>query len=184
MPKKIVSKLDQFSATLLEMDAQHKTLAEMAAWLKEESCVVALSTLSCWLSSARSQAAQERMLNLVASGSQQCADLEAAFAKNPAPELDTLLKLFKVLILNLTTRGETDPKLLQLADQLSRTALEFINGQTKARFKQQELEQAERRLQLSEKRAAQADQTVRVLSDAELSPEQRAQRIKEIYGRA
>ncbi len=40
-----------------------------------------------------------------------------------------------------------------------------------------------RKLALLEKKAAQADQTDKVLTDAELTPAQRAQRIKEIYGR-
>jgi len=184
MAKKIESKLDQFGATLLEMDAQHKTLAEMLAWLKEKSCTVVASTLSRWLESARSQVSQERLLNLVASGSQQCADLEQAFSKNPAPELETLIKLFKVLILNLTTRAEADPKLLQLADQLSRTALEYINGQTKARFKQTELEQAERKLQISERKAAAFDAAQQVTVNSKLTPEQKDAEYRRIFGMA
>ncbi|MDE2104761.1 MAG: hypothetical protein KGL39_46420 [Patescibacteria group bacterium] len=42
----------------------------------------------------------------------------------------------------------------------------------------------ERKLVLLEKKAAQADATDKVLTDAELSPAEREQRIKEIYGRA
>jgi hypothetical protein len=42
----------------------------------------------------------------------------------------------------------------------------------------------ERKMALLEKKAAQAEATDKVLSDAELSPEQREQRIKEIYGRS
>jgi len=48
--------------------------------------------------------------------------------------------------------------------------------------KDQSLE--ERRLVLLERQAAQAVQTEKVLTDAELTAEQREQRIKEIYGRA
>jgi hypothetical protein len=40
------------------------------------------------------------------------------------------------------------------------------------------------KLELLKKKAAQAEQTERVVRDAELTPEERAQRIKEIYGRA
>lgn len=41
-----------------------------------------------------------------------------------------------------------------------------------------------RRIALLEQKAAQSDATDKVLSDADLTPEQREQRIKEIYGRA
>ena len=40
------------------------------------------------------------------------------------------------------------------------------------------------KLEFLKAKAAQAEQTDKVLSDAELTPEQRAQRIKEIYGRS
>ena len=181
MSKQQHSKLDQFEAQLLEMDDAGKTLAEMLAWLKEESCSVALSTLSRWLESARGSAAQERMLNLVASGSAHCQELDRAFSANPAPELETLIRLFKVLILKLTTEGAADPKQLRMADQLSRTALEFINGQTKANFKKIELEQAERKLQIAEKRAAQAEATEKVLTST-LTPEEKEAEYRRIFG--
>lgn len=52
------------------------------------------------------------------------------------------------------------------------------------KVKNQALVLLERRIKLLEAKATQADETDKVLKDAELSPEQRAQRIKEIYGRA
>jgi hypothetical protein len=41
-----------------------------------------------------------------------------------------------------------------------------------------------RKVAILEKKAAQADETEKALKDSELTPEQREQRIKEIYGRA
>ena len=181
MSKQAKSVLDRYAEQLLEMDAAGKTLAEMLAWLKEEACTVSLSTISRWLESARSSAAQERILNLVATGSAQCTELDKAFAKNPAPELDMLIKLFKVLILKLTTQGQADTKLLQLADQLSRTAIEFINGQTKAAFKRVELEQAERKLQIIEKKAAAFDAAQKV-AVSELTSEEKDAEYRRIFG--
>lgn len=181
-PKK--SKLDQYAATLADMEAQCKTLAEMVAWLKEEGVTVAPSTLSAFLSSQRQARLQTGLLAQIASGSRQIKEVEAQFAKNPAPELESLIKLHRVLIFKLSTEGNADPELLKLADQLTRTAMEYVSGKTKSAQKERELEQAERKLQMAEKKAAQADATDKVLTDADLSPEERAQRIKEIYGRA
>lgn len=143
MAKKKKSKLDQFAQPLADMDAQAKTLDEMLAWLGEEGVICSHSTLSDFLSAQRQSRLQASLLAQIASGARQCKDVDAAFAKHPAPGLETLIGLFKVLIMQLTTVGASDPEMLKLADQLSRTALEFINGQTKARFKERELTLAE-----------------------------------------
>jgi hypothetical protein len=50
-------------------------------------------------------------------------------------------------------------------------------------LKGQVVAQDERKLKLLEKKAAQSDATEKVLSDADLTPAERTQRIKEIYGR-
>src|ERR1017187_2875325 len=99
------SKLDQFAATLMVMDGEKKTLAEIQTWLKEEGCMVATSTLGAWLESARQRQLQARLLGQITSGARQCRDVEKQFGKNPAPELETLIKLHRVLILQLSTQG-------------------------------------------------------------------------------
>ena len=75
-------------------------------------------------------------------------EVEKQFSKNPAPELETLIKLHRVLIMKLSTAGNADPEFLKLADQLMRTAMEFVSGQTKARFKERELKVSEEKLEL------------------------------------
>ena len=151
MSKQQKSKLDQFAPTLLEMDDAKKTLAEMRAWLKEESCNVDLSTLSRFLESARSERSQSRILGQITSGAEHCREIDQAFVKNPAPHLETVIKVFKVLIMQLATKGTAEPEFLKLADQLSRTAIEFISGQTKAAFKERELTIEEQKFAESKK---------------------------------
>ncbi len=182
MAKKIESKLDRYAEQLSAMEAEGKTLAEMQAWLKAEACAISLSGLSRWLESARSARSQERFLTLVATGGRQCQELDAAFKKNPEPGIATLIKMFQVIILKLNIEGSANPENLKLADQLSRTALEFINGQTRAEFKRVELDQAERKLKLSEQKAAQADQAKGILQSKDLSEEQKRQRMLELFG--
>ena len=145
MPKKIKSKLDQYAVTLLEMDDARKTLPEMIAWLKEEGVSVAPSTLSVWLESARQSRLQEKLLGRITSGARQCREVEAEFAKHPAPELETLIKLHRVLILQLSTEGNANPEFLKLSDQLTNTVLNCISAQTKANFKEREVTLAEQK---------------------------------------
>ena len=142
------SKLDIHAATLADMEVQKKTLDEMLAWLREEGVTCSPSTLSRFLESQRQSRLQDKLLAQIASGARQCKEVEKQFGKNPAPELDTLIKLHRVLILQLSTQGNADPEFLKLADQLMRTALEFVSGQTKAAHKERELRLAEDKFQI------------------------------------
>ena len=71
MTKQRESKLDQYADILAAMEAEKKTLAEMQAWLKEEGVIVALSSLSRYLESARTRRLQEKLLGQIATGARQ-----------------------------------------------------------------------------------------------------------------
>jgi arginine repressor len=145
MSKPTESKLDRYAETLVEMERDKKTLKEMQAWLVAEGVNVVQSTIGRFLESLRSARSQAEVLQLVVTGSQHCKEIDAALGKNPAPELATLINLFKVLIMQLTSKGVADPEMLKLADQLSRTVIESISGQTKAAFKEREIRLAEQK---------------------------------------
>ena len=147
MNKQKKSKLDQFAGTLADMDAAKKTIAEIQAWLKDEGCVVSTGAISNYLSSLRQARLQSALLGQIAAGANQVREVEKQFSKNPAPELETLIKLHRVLIMKLSTAGNADPEFLKLADQLMRTAMEFVSGQTKAAHKERELAVAEGKFQ-------------------------------------
>lgn len=142
------SRLDQYADTLLAMDNEKQTLAQIQEWLKAEGCVISLGSLSDWLSGARQRRLQDQLLGQIASGAKQCAEVEKSFGKNPAPQLETLIKLHRVLILQLSTMGNADPMLLSLANDLLQTAMEYTSGLTKAKFKERELKLAEEKFQL------------------------------------
>lgn len=139
------SKLDQYAAQLADMDAERKTLPEMQAWLKEEGITVASSTLSAFLSSQRQRLLQDRLLAQIATGARQCQEVEKQFGKNPAPELETLIKLHRSLIMQLATLGNADPEFLKLSDQLTNTVLSVESAKTKAAFKEREIALAEQK---------------------------------------
>ena len=142
------SKLDQYAETLLEMDDARKTLADIQKWLKEEGVTVSTGRLSGFLASLRQSRLQAQLLGQITTGAAQVRAVEKQFAKDPAPELETLIKLHRVLILKLSTAGNLDPELLKMADQLMRTAMEFVSGQTKFKQKERELAVSEGRFQM------------------------------------
>lgn len=142
------SKLDQYAETLLAMDDDKKSLVEIQGWLKAEGVTVASSSLSRYLESLRQSRLESELLGQIASGARQCQEVEKQFGKNPAPELETLIKLHRVLILQMSTQGKTDPEYLKLSDQLLRTAMEYVSGMTKAGHKERELKLAEEKFEL------------------------------------
>lgn len=179
MSKSKKSKLDQFASVLSDMEAEKKTLADMIAWLKAEGCTVSLSTLSDYLSARRSERQRAQMLSQIASGARQHQEVKSAFARNPAPEIETLVKLHQVLIMQLSTQSLENPELVKLADQLTRTVMEFISGQTRAKIEERKLDQGERKIVLLEKKAAAFDQAKEVVQST-LTPEEQRLRLKEI----
>jgi DNA-binding phage protein len=178
--KRRPSRLDQYAAPLADMEVAGKTLAEMQAWLKDEGCAITLSALSSWLSRERDRRQQARLLDQIASGAQQVREVEKQFSKNPAPELDTLIKLQRVILLSLSTQAGTDPSTLELIGNSFRAVMDS----EKLKLKRQELELNKEKFDHLKQMADKGERTDKVLSDAELTPEQRVQRIKEIYGRA
>lgn len=178
------SKLDRFAPQLAELDAEKKTLSDICEWLAGEGCKVSPSSVSVYLERLRSERRQASLLSQIASGSRQSAEVEKQFSQNPAPALETIIKLHRVLIMQMATKSVDQPELVEVANSLTKTVMDFVSGQTKAEIEKQKLSQGERKIVLLEKKAAQADATEQTLSDANLTPEQRQQRIKEIYGRA
>jgi DNA-binding phage protein len=171
------SKLDRFAEQLAELEAERKTLAEMQAWLKEEGCAVSLGRLSEFLDAQRSSRQQERLLAQIASGARQCQEVESALEKNSAPELDTLIKLHRVLILKLSTEGNVDAEQLELVNRMMREVIKFARLEQLAQ--QNRIE--ERKLKLLEEKAAQLDKAKEV-TESKLTAEEKQLRMKQILG--
>jgi len=171
--------LDPHAEKLSEWELEKLTLAQMQAKLLELGCKISLGRLSEFLSRARSAQLQRTLLGQIASGARAVKEVEEQFAKNPAPGLETLIKLYRVLILKLSTQGNADPSLIDLATGMTKQAMDF----EKLGLKRAELELTREKFELLKAQADKADQTERTLANADLTPAQRAMRIAEIYGR-
>lgn len=146
------SQLDKFATTLLEKRDEGVSLEDMQAWLKGEGLVVGRSTVGDFILQLEQRRSRERLLGQIVTGANQVREVEQQFAKNPAPELETLIKLHRVLILQLATDGNANPESVKLSDQLTNTVLQALSAQTKAHFK-------EREVTLAEQKAAEAKKT-------------------------
>jgi len=182
MSKQKQSKLDQFAERLDEWELKGLTLDQIAGELHEAGCDVSCSRLSCYLARRREASLQERMFTSIATGGRMNRELDAAYAKNPAPAIEQLIRISKTLIMSLQVQGAADPKSLSLANAMQQTVLEYLSGKTKAELELRKLGLQERKVALLEKRAAQADAAEGVLKQ-NISPEEQAKRLREIFKR-
>ena len=178
MSKQRASRLDRFADTLLALDAQHKTLSEMQAWLKGEGCEIAIGSLSSWLSGERQRRFQKTLLAQIASGAQAVKEVERQFEKNPAPGLETLIKLQRVILLQLSTQANTDPSALELIGNSFRAVMDS----EKLKLKREELALAKDKFEFDAAQACLAKlPELKAVSDApKLSPDEKAKAIQQI----
>lgn len=171
MSKPRHSKLDPFADGLAERDAQNVTLADMQAWLAENGCDVSLGRLSEFLSAQRQARMEATLLGRITNGSRLHSEVKAQFGENPAPELDTLIQLHRVLIMQLSAQAATSPELIQQASAAMRTVMEYTAGQTRAALESRKLELQERRVVLLEQKAAAFDQVKAAVNSGGITPE-------------
>jgi hypothetical protein len=146
MSKAKPSKLDQFTEQLDEWflyTAPAKTLAFAQEELRKDGCRVSLSQLSRWWEARQETLREEKLLGQITNGAGACKAVEKQFGEAPPPELDTLIKLHRVLVMQMSTQAATNPEMIKLADQGLRTVMEYVSGKTKAAQKERELTLAE-----------------------------------------
>lgn len=145
------SKLDAHAETIAAWfgGPEKLSLAEAQSRLAALGCSVSTGRLSEWWAARQTRTAIDQALASVATGARMGREIEAAFAKNPAPELKLLVSLVKNLILNLTLKGAADPDALAAASELMKRVLDFAKLEAKDR----DLALTERRVALLEQQA-------------------------------
>ena len=71
------------------------------------------------------------MLAQIAEGAGLCVEVERQLSRNPTPQLETLIKLYRVLVLKICVEAEGAPSLLKLANELMRPVLEWARLEEK-----------------------------------------------------
>jgi len=161
--KAIKSKLDQYAELLDEwftpaseggkgmtLDQARDRLAVGPSGLPPIS--VSVSRLSDWWTARRRAKQEDLLLQQIATGAKQCRDVEAQFSENPAPELETIIKLHRVLILKLSTQANVDPEMLELVARLTKPTMEYAKLMEKRR--EMELKEAKYRDMVNERKLA------------------------------
>lgn len=186
MSKEKQSKLDRHESQLEQWyftdNLEH---AEVQRRLNSDGTDVSLSRLSDWFSQrsvARLNLEREnKLIANIASASSLCKTMDKQFANNPAPDMPSLINLSKMIYMKLSTGVSPKIQELALADQMMRTVMEYQSGQTKFNLEKLKLDLQERRVALLEKKAAMADEAKGVV-ESKLTPEEKMERIKAIFG--
>src|ERR1041385_6822546 len=109
MKKQKQSKLDEFSERLDDWFADEEiTLSEARDRLAELGCLVSIPRLSEWRRARRWEQTRRELLEQIGAASRHCQEVEEAFGQNPAPGMETLLKMHRSLIFELSARTNAE----------------------------------------------------------------------------
>jgi hypothetical protein len=112
---------------------------------------------------------QEELLAQITHGGRLCVEIEKQFGENPAPELETLIKLYRVLILKFSLEAQVAPELFRLVTDLMRPVMEWARLQEKRR--ERELAEQKYRDQVRTQKANQAKEQQAQSGEAALTSE-------------
>jgi len=112
---------------------------------------------------------REELLAQITHGGRLCAEIEKQFGQNPAPELETLIKLYRVLILKFSVEARVAPEMFELVTDLMKPVMDWARLQEKRR--ERELAEQKYRDQLEAQKAAQAREEKAEAGQGALSPE-------------
>jgi hypothetical protein len=166
MKKHYPSKLDPFADQLDHwFGVENMTLAQARERLRELGCDVSLNNLAHWCRVRRRQQCQEQLLHDISSGAQQCEQVEKEFAEAAAPNVETLLKLQRVLILQLSTQASADPQLIKLVNQSMRPVLEHAQQQSHEKLIERREQSREKLVAIQDRRAVVLEEKFRLVKE-------------------
>jgi DNA-binding phage protein len=176
------NKLDQFAGRLEEWRAEGKTLAEMVKALKEDGCCSSTSAISAFLLRRDQERMEQEFFAQIATGGRMNRELDEAYKQNPEPAIEQLIRMNKTLIMSLQVHGANNPKLLNLANSMQQTVLQYLSGKTRAELEARKIDLAESKYRdlVSEKKAAIQSEMDRARSSGGISEETREKIEREL----
>jgi hypothetical protein len=130
----------------------NKSKAHRSRRQTNHSCIASVTSIAALepdLETARG--CQEQLLNQIEQGAKHCQEIEAQLRTHPAPGLETIIKLYRVLVLKLSAELQARPEKLALINSLIKPVLDWERLEEKR--KDRELEQQKYRDQLAAKEA-------------------------------
>lgn len=118
--------LDAHAAQLDSWLGEEKlSLTEARERLAKLGAQVSVARLRRWQRQRESQQLEELLLDQIARGARLCARVERQLRRHPAPGLETLIQLHRVLVLKFSLEADAAPGLLRLVKDLMKPVLEW-----------------------------------------------------------
>jgi len=127
------SKLDPFEEALFDMEDAKKTLTEMRQWLAGQGVTISVSGISQYLSIRRQRRERDQMLEQIATGQQEHTQLKAAFVAHPEPDLETMIKLSRFIMMQQAMHVAAKSDFTRRSCEMTKMVLNFIKSQVKMR---------------------------------------------------
>lgn len=141
MRKERRSKVDAYAEQLEEwFDVEKLSYAQARQRLKKLGCEISTSTLGHWYPIHRARRLQKQLLEQISRAADSCKEIEQQFSQNPAPAIETLIQLHRVLALKLSTEAQETPNLVRLVATLMKPLLDWTRLEEQR--KQRELAEA------------------------------------------
>ncbi len=115
------------------------------------------------------EAIQEQILSQITHGARICAEVERQLGQHPAPELETIIKLHRVLILKFSLEAQGAPELLELVSGLMKPVMDWARLQEQRR--RRELAEQMHREQADARKTADAREAKAKSGETALTPE-------------
>ncbi len=93
----------------------------------------------------------ETLLERIARGGKLCREVEQQLKQHPCPELETIIKVHRVLVLGLSGEAQADPERFKLVSALMKPVLEW--ARLEERRKQRELAEQKYRDEVAARQA-------------------------------
>ncbi len=157
---------------------ENLTYAQAQARLERDHGLrISISALHRWWRRRGQRKIREVVLRNITAGAEATRQIAGLAERQGVPDLDQLISWVRVLIANLATRPDAKVDVEGLV-QLIRPAMEWA----KIRQRGEQLEMDREKLELLKRKAAAAEAAEAVAGDTELTPEQKMQRFREIFG--
>jgi hypothetical protein len=79
---------------------------------------------------------QERLLEQIAEGGKLCQEIESRLRQHHSPELETIIKLHRVLVLSLSAEAQAMPERFHLVSSLMRPVMEWARLEEKRKVRE------------------------------------------------
>ena len=145
------------------------TLSEVRKRLEQSGCSVTLNQLSKWRRARQWERSRRQLLEQIAAGTRHCAEVEKEFGQNPPPELETIIKLHRVIILQLSAQMDARPEATRLAMALMKPVMDWARLQEQRR--ERELSEQKYRDQMAAQKAVIERELKAARAEGGISPE-------------